>query len=685
MSYLFLENSEELVDRLLTKYNRFNKYIVDNGLISRWRRSYEAYYGNYYNGSSSGLGTGGEQGEFQLINVNHLRNIVKHSMTLATQNRLVFDTVASNSDISSRNATVVANAVLDQYFYQMRYEKQTRACFEIERIFGTGFLWTYWDRNRKFVGVDGEGKPVYAGKPRFKAKAPMDVLVESFKDDWDDQNFVVVRDLVNKWDLIKLYPDLAEKIEALPRVKTLQYFMPYYETDEDTVWIYYAYHKSTPALIHGRETIFCDAGLLLEDHDNPYIGDDGEARLPVQCMRADVQYGGAFGHSMIQDLLGCQQALNILDSTILSNQSAFAGQNIAAPRMAGVNTTKLSGGLKLVEYDVVDGAPNGGQPMAMQLCATPNEVFRQREDYVTQMQLISGINSALRGAPSQTLVSGTAIALVASQANTYNSNVEHAYTALCEEAASFLLFLMKKFMRSEEILTIAGKANTYAVQTFTGEDLKLIDRVRIHAGNPLAKNLAGKLEIANNLLQAQMLKTPADYMEVIQTGTLTPILESATAQEAFIRMENEALSDGMEQRALAFDNHQLHISEHLILTFRPDIRANSDILALVLKHIEEHTDALESMALQNPMNLSIALQQPLQLPQPNPDSGFGGPAQGAPPGGEPPKAPPGADSSAASTLSTDGAADDATANVALAGLKRTENQAAKTIANNSPG
>lgn len=666
--YKFLDTAENLVSDIMNRYDRLGYFFQNSGMLRSWARSYSAYYGKYFYNDGPGLGTAGEQGELVTLYVNHYRNILKHIYGMTTANKLVFDALSTNSDIECRNAAIVANSVLDYYFYEKKSEEQCKQAFEMALVFGTAFLKVCWEPNTVAVGLDGNEQPVYRGEPRFYSFSPYDVIIDPTKHDWKKQNWAVTREVVNKWDLIAVFPELAEKIEALPKIADLQHFMPGWDVDEDSVWLFKAYHKATPALPKGRYTLFCENSVILSDEfNNPYPNHE----LPIYCIRPDVKYGGAYGHTIGFDLLPIQESMNLLHSSIMTNQKAFAVQNVAVPKDAGVNPVEVPGGLNLLEYNVVEGVPGGGKPEALQLCATPQEVFRYNQELSSAAELISGVNAAARGAPNTNLVSGTAIAIVTTQATTFNSAAESAYINMAEWAATFLVQVLQHYQIEPELLAIAGKANSYAVRQFVGKDLKPIQRVRITVGNALSKTLAGRLEVSNNMLNQGMLSSPQEYLEVLQTGTLTPILENKSAQFAYIREENDRLAKGEQVMMLATDNHQKHIEEHMVLTFRPDIRANNVILQGVLNHILEHVEQLEQMSMENPLMLSIALQQPLVLPTPN------APGYGQPPPPGPAQAPTGAPAIVPGDEASQGAEaalESGAAPAAMAGLKRAEKE-----------
>jgi len=622
--YIFLEDPKTLAEFLKEKYSKLNMYLSNNHMTERWGRAYSAYYGRGFSTSDgTRIGSVGEQGELSTITINHLRNLILHVQNLVTSQRIVFDSQALNSDLASRNGAIIANHVLEYYFKDKNFEQMCKNTLEMSLVFGTAFMKVCWVPGQRLAGTDGKGQPVFSGAPKFKAFSPLDVILEPFKQDYSEQNWVVTREIVNKYDLMATYPEQADKIEKLPRIADLQNFFSYQSVEEDHVFIYKAYHKTSPTLLNGRMTVFCDDNIILDDGPNPYKDFDDNAILPVLCLRPAVIFGSSYGHTPIFDLLPIQEAMNILDSSILTNQEAFATQNITVARAAGIDSTRLSGGMNIVEYDVVDGAPNGGRPEPMNLCATPPEVFNQRAAYKLDMETLSGVNSAMRGQPQNTLVSGTAIALVASQSKEFNSMLESEYIGMVEQAASQLVTMLSRYMKTSEVIAISGKSNSYPSVSFTGTDLESVRSIKITVGNPLSKTQAGRLEIANNLVAGQMIKNPDQYMEVIQSGTITPILESATMQESYVRLENEWMSKGQKPLMLALDDHAMHLQEHQILLFRPEVRQNSDIAAVVLAHIQEHIDMLEQLASGNPMVLSLALRQPLQLPVPDPSTGFG--------------------------------------------------------------
>lgn len=631
--YPFLMSTDELIGYMSSMSDRTGTFLNSSGLLSRARRSYNYYYGRMWrNTDGSRLGSAGEQGELMTMATNHFRNILLHTLAIVTQQRLVFDCQSESTDVNARNAAIVGNMVLDQQFYERQVEKHIHRAVEMGIAMGTSFLSIEWNPYDKLLGIDGEGTPIYTGAPKIKAHSIFDVIWSPWKDDDNDQQWVQIREMANRWDLIALFPEHEEQIRALPKIADIQIYDPFFRPEEDHVFLYKVYHKETPALPSGRMLWYCDKQVVLHDGVNPYVHltqPTPNGGLPLFCFRPATQYATYAGHTIAFDLMPLQEALNVLDSSIITNQMNFAVQNIAVPKESSITTADITGGCKLIEYSVVEGVVGGGMPVALQLCSTPREVFEYRERIVASMEMISGINSVLRGQPQASLISGTALALVATQANTFNSTLESNYIRFSEQIAHFLLHIISKFQKTEDLIALIGKGKSNEIRSFKGDDLAPIRKVKVTIGNPLAKTTAGKLEIAEKLLANQLIKTPQEFLEVLQTGNLINAIDNETAELAYIKWENEAFLRGEMPQVLATDNHPLHVLEHRTQTFQPEIRKNPQYHQTLLQHMMQHLDQIDVMSTNNPVLFAICTGQPIPMPQPTPGTGVG--ASGVPP------------------------------------------------------
>lgn len=127
---------------------------------------------------------------------------------------------------------------------------------------------------------------------------------------------------------------------------------------------------------------------------------------------------------------------------------------------------------------------------------------------------------------------------------------------------------------------------------------------------------AGRWQVAENLIQMGLIKTPEKVLEILNTGTLETVTKGTTDELDVIRAENEALLKGNPVIAISIDHHAMHIREHRDVLSDPVLRQDADLVERTLNHIKEHIVLLRET---DPALLAIYGEQPI------------GPAQGSPP------------------------------------------------------
>jgi hypothetical protein len=235
-----------------------------------------------------------------------------------------------------------------------------------------------------------------------------------------------------------------------------------------------------------------------------------------------------------------------------------------------------------------------------------------------------GINEATRANADLVLkgqASGAALAILATQAIQFNSDLGKAYQSIAERIGTAIIkMLAKRSVVPRQGRTVGMSGKPYARQ-FKGDDLAMIDKVVVKTGNPLAQTTSGRLQIAESLLAGGFVKNRQDYMQVLETGNLEPMLESADMEISLIKAENDILAKGEYTPAVVFDDHVTHIAEQKVILASPEARRNPQVVKAVTQHIQEHLDFLAGNAQHGPMNPILASigNQPT-LPPNTPDA-----------------------------------------------------------------
>lgn len=655
--YVYLQDSEELADVV----ERYWEGSRSSQFYTRMRRlfkeAYKYYYGLVWNDMYS-TSTVGEQDEFTAININESRSHIKGILSMTTQNRLVFDCLTQSTDVRARNNVLIGNSLLDHIFYQKRLERHARQMLEIGLFSGTSYLYVGW-KHGSIKAVDESGNTAYGGDIEAIPLTLLDVGVNPFKTQFEDQDSFKFRCIKNKYELASIYKSQADEIMNLPNPDHEE-MMGIDDNEYGSVWVYYTFHKPCHALPQGRMMISCQNGVVLYDDVNPY------ECIPVVCFRPDIRYGSAFGHAPLFDLMPLQEAANTLDSSFLTMAENFAIPNVLASDRFKAIETDIAGGMKLIQGKPDPDAPNQGFPAAMNMPKPDNVYLQQREKYSQYMQGLSGQNASVRGQYQQGQ-SGTAIALAASAAQMFNSGVEAAYVMAVEEMAMQILKICHKFMSTEDIIEVAGLSQDYASLNFTESSLGDIGRVKINLGNPLSKTVSGRVEIANQLLERGQINA-RDYMNILLSGQLQEAIEKGSSQTALMKLENEMLAQNEKPIMSVMDNHVLHVEKHREMIDNPLVRKNQAIVALVMEHIEEHLQIMEALKVDNPDLLDIALSNPIGTTR----QMMGGQV-GTPQGQPQPTGEPGQEGQPQASQTAEAAMEGGFQPVAESGQQRTEN------------
>jgi hypothetical protein len=646
--YFANEPRETIAPRLMDMVSRFYDEVERNGRLALWRRSHRYYFALDEQGfhEASTIRSTGSNGQLSLLKANHYRNLLRHLYTLTTQQRTVFDCRANNTDYKSQVQTILGRNILEYYLREQHLDAVLRQAADVAIPYGEAYVEVEWDAER---GEDAAGdldteELLKTGDVTTRVYEPINVPRPCRADGDSRSDWYILRRRHNKYDLAAKHPEQAQAIlrcsdeSSDKNTEYVGYQVPS-DDDSDLVWLYTLYHGRTPACPLGRQVKFLNADIVLEYDRLQY------AELPVFAMIPARQHGTTFGYTVAFDLLCVQEAIDQLYSIIHSNQATFGVQNIWMRPGSNISTTQLAGALNVIE--------SAEKPEPINLTHTPPEIFNFLQGLETLGEVLSGVNSVARGQPEASLKSGNALALVASQAVQFSNDLQAAYIKLTEDVGTAVLRTLQTRATLPRTAVIAGKDNKSYAKEFVRNDIKDISRVVVDAGNPVSRTIAGRMQMADNLLQARLIQRPEQYIQVMETGTIEPMVDEERAEILLINAENEALREGRPVVVIAVDRHAQHIKNHRAVLADPEARQDPSVVNPTLVHIQEHLDALRTL---DPAMLSMLGENAIMpaqpgmpppgpqgenAPQPNSPPPDGGAPAGAPPPGAPVPAPQG--------------------------------------------
>lgn len=611
-SYFALKPTDEIGLEIEIKISEYYNSVLSNGWVELWRKSYMQYYRGMVTGAS--ILRGGDAGELTRISVNHYRNLIRHILTMTTNQKSVFEPRAINNDYKSMAQTILAQNLLDYYIYQERINRDLDLACEYGIVFGEGYVIGDWDASiGKEIGTieakDADGKkfdkPIAEGDLSFTTSMPLDVIRDANATKQSAQRWYIIRTFVSKYDYMALYPDKENEISGIQsEVDSNRLIYPdkTLDRESDQIPLYTLYHKKSAAVPEGRMVRCFNAKTVLTDTALPF------KNFPVFRITPGEQAGTNFGYSDSFDLLAIQKMHDVLNSTIASNQSTFGVQNIVIEKGTSLGRQSLSGQLNLLTI------PKGGMiPQPLNLTKTPPEIFNFKEQLTTDLETMSGVNSVTRGQPEASLRSGSALALVQSMAVEYNSYLQKSYAELMEDVGTFIITTLQENAATPRVSAITGKSNRAYMKEWKGSDLSDIDKVIVDVGNALAKTIAGRTEMAQNLLQNGMVKNPQQFIQVMQTGRLEPVIEGEQAELMLIKDENERMMAGEQTLSISTDDHRQHILEHKVVAANTEARKDGKLMKILLEHIDGHIKLLQTT---DPFILMALQQEPIMPPPP---------------------------------------------------------------------
>lgn len=595
---------EKTASALLKKSETFFNVLNSNVYLSKIRDMYRFYYGHFDGDANNSheISFTGEQGELVKLPVNHFRNLARHMYNLITANRPTLEARAVNSDYKSLSQTYLANGILDYYMREKGLEDTLYNAVEMSVVLGSAFLKMEWNATAgETFDIDPDTQePINEGELEFSLLSPLDVVVDGTKENWASQEWVLTRSFINRHNLIAKYPDQEEKILAI-QVKNAssQYRVSVFSNDDtDDIPVLEFFHKKTEAMPEGRYMLFLDDNCILLDLPMPYRS------IPVFMLSPSLIMGTPYGYTDMFDVYPIQEMLNSMYSAVATNQNAFNVQNLFVQRGADLNVASLSGGLNVVE--------GNAKPEPLQLTSTAPETFNFMNQLIQASEMLTGVSSVTRGQPEASLRSASALALVQSMSLQFVSGFQKNYVKFLERVGTSLIEILKDFAHTPKLIALVGKNKQPYLKEFTGDMIKDVKRVVVDVGNPLARTTAGRVQMAEQLAQMNLLKNPQQYFMVIETGRIDNLMEGEISELLLIKRENERMLEGAEVFATLLDKHSIHIMEHQSVISDPDLRENPELLAKVQAHIQEHIDILRTA---DPDILQMIGQQPLQSPQ----------------------------------------------------------------------
>lgn len=635
---------DEIGTALMDRVDNYYIFLNATGVMNLWRRSFAFFYNSARLGGR--INPVGKKLELQSISMDDYPNLLRNILVLTTAQMPSMQTMCSNGDEKTLEQNKISQQVLDYETRSHRVNDFVVQSAEDSLWGGEGFIYKGWnaslgpevapdanpDTLEPELDENGEQKTLHVGDWEFENLTCLDVIRDVDELSYVHCQWVIVRRFQNKWDLIAQYPNFKDEIKRASWALTDRRNSKFgYSAvnHRDLLPTFEFFHDKTLAVPQGRQTLFLDSDTVLFDGPLAY-----GSRPVYRCAYAELR-NNPFAWTVGFSLLPLAEANNRLTSTLLTNVATFGVTRVLNPRGGNISLQALSENLAIIDYTPV--GPTGGKPEVLNMS---NPITKETGDLLkfinSKMETYAGIGSTMRNQIENDEMSGAAMAMQASISLQYNAGFQKSVIKTLEDVGTGMVQDLKAFADAPRQALIVGKNDQGYMQSYSKKDFDGIDRVIVAAGNSLLNTTAGKINLADQLLQNGMLPQGESgamkYIQVMNTGKLEPETQYLQSEYMAIQTDREMLLAGKMPMIQLTDNHPLRMQEVNVLNNNPIIRGNPELGNLVRQYIQAHFQ--QWLAMPPLLAAAMGIQPPPPQGQPGeqPQAPHqGGPAPMAPP------------------------------------------------------
>jgi hypothetical protein len=441
--YHALKNGDELAQDVVNIVGSVKSIMRTSGIFARVRVNWNLYYARDGGFAlwEENLRADGEEGESVRVTVNITRNLVRHILSMICSVRPVIDPKAKNTDAASIDAVQIVRAIADEYLHSQKHIQFVDRATEGGLVLDTHYIHRYWDDfsggvvpTSELQGADGagaipsghvpvvqampleagaaeDGQPlqvvtgVYRGDVKHENVTKLDVFFDQTATSWEEVDDIVLRTYRNRYDLMKLNPQQADRIksapsraaekpdEYLPSPSLSQQAAGKSPSQDSKIEVWYYYHRKTPAVPEGRQHMQLPDGTVL--------GESGPLQweeIPVYRMQPEQVLGSVHGYCPVTSLGGMQESLDTGISAIVTSIFAFGRTTLLYDKnQDDLEPSEFTGGMKFigVTFDEHGQAP----VKALEIPLMRPEMVEAMKLLQGWMEQDAGVNAIVRGDP----------------------------------------------------------------------------------------------------------------------------------------------------------------------------------------------------------------------------------------------------------------------------------------------
>lgn len=345
--------------------------------------------------------------------------------------------------------------------------------------------------------------------------------------------------------------------------------------------------------------------IIVGDSELVYYGDLPYRKIPIVQVVCREVAGQFFGKSVIEDLIPRQRALNGCINRI----------HEYIKRIAIGSFLTEEGSVDIEEYEQNGQAPGAmliyrqgsNPPVPVPNGVLPSEIMQERYNLKNDMEYAAGVSQLMvNGQAPSGVTSGTAISNLMEIDNTRLSLTGDHIRNSIKKLAVMWLEIYKKYANTRRIVNYVGANNLGKALVWSSDDINSYD-VEYMTENELlmsedmqkqrffeAYNM-GLFTDSYGRIPERVKQRALEFMKI---GNYSEIMNINLLQIQAAQRENVFFENGVLPEVSEFDEHEIHIEEHLRYILQMDfqvLKMKKPEWALALEnHLRQHKKIIEA-------------------------------------------------------------------------------------------
>lgn len=517
----------------------------------------------YYNRQTNALAELPRDPDRVQMTVNKLWPAARSLVSKIVSRPLVWDVSPTAADDATVRAAMTSESILEALTTEHGWEEVREEAVWAVLKGGTSAICVEWDpKAGREIGLTQQGVPFNEGDTIETALSIVDFCVEPGSKNAEKARWWIKVVALPPEEVQAMY-DLPEK----PQADASAALTPFQSrlladhagaggvqnTDLTRVMTYY---ERPNGLNQSGSMSIVVGDQIVEDAAWPFPFQD---RLNLVIIKETRGTGKWTGETIFKAARSIQMGINQSWSSIIEHMKLAGNARLFVPESVidmMQEITDLPG--EIVPYPDGQTPPQWTAPPAM-----PDWWIHQPEKLAMEMDEILGNHDVSRGKAPVNIESGVGLSILIDQDQSPVGRVVREIAAAWGKVGRIVLetYQEKVIETRQSVVQTPGQPAETA--QWTGGNLLGQVNAKVPVDAIMPRNRAQQMEMAQHLIQMGVITTLEEFVTVTEVPDQRDLLQRLSPDVAKARDENASMSLGEPEPPATFDNHQVHIGEHL--------------------------------------------------------------------------------------------------------------------------